>query len=168
MKRMTMARFALPLASLIVSPAMAGGEPPKTRSEASERYLAISLVLPVFVVSGSVYALKDASSSNSGGAVDGEAGKLPPMKVVAVRAVADGGREVELMAEGMAGDEAKATLRWAAQKNDPAKLFQVGETVSFQPSAGGAGWTVHDADNLAITFVPSIKAAGQSRTAVWQ
>jgi hypothetical protein len=168
MKQVNIAWLALPMACLIASPVMAGGDPPKNSSDTSGRVLAISVVLPVFVVSASVTSLVDASSSKSGGTVDGKAGKLPPMKVVAVRTAANGGREVALMAEGMAGEDAKAALRWAEQKDDPAKLFHVGEMVTFRPSAGGAGWTVHDARDEMLTFVPTVRAAGQSGTKVWE
>jgi hypothetical protein len=94
------------------------------------------------------------------------AGALPPMQVTAVRTTADGGREVELVAQHEGRDET-SVLRWPPRQDDPAAVFRVGQTVTFKPSTEGGGWMVHDEAGAQLAFVPTVETAGQAASKAW-
>ncbi|PPU39988.1 hypothetical protein [Xanthomonas arboricola] len=136
-----------------------------TRGDASAMSAILVISAPYFVslalghsaVAGSE-ALSDASHKAS-------AGPLPPMRVKSVEKTTDDGCEVQL--QDPANAENTALLRWPARQDDPTAGFRVGETVTFQPSPAGAGWTVQSPQGQALAFVPTAESAAQNSSKTW-
>lgn len=66
-----------------------------------------------------------------------------------------------------ANAENTALLHWPARQDDPTAGFRVGETVTFQPSPAGAGWTVQSPQGQALAFVPTAESAAQNSSTTW-
>ncbi|CAD7713519.1 hypothetical protein LMG31886_06430 [Xanthomonas hydrangeae] len=136
-----------------------------TRGDASMMSAILVVSAPVFVsiavghsVGRGSEALGDASNKAS-------AGPLPPMRVKSVEKTTDGGCEVQLQDPAQADNT--ALLRWPARQDDPTAGFHVGDTVTFQPSPAGAGWTVQSPQGQALAFVPTADAAAQNSSKTW-
>ncbi|KRG44302.1 hypothetical protein ARC78_05805 [Stenotrophomonas pictorum JCM 9942] len=157
---------ALALA-LPASPAQAGDD--MTGSQASVLITGVSAMM---VVSGPLYLsvtgvrsvadLSKASSKPHEGKRRTSAGPLPDMQVKDIAQTADGGRSVSL--QDPANPENTALLQWPQRQDNPAANFVPGQTVAFTPSPQGAGWMLRAEDGAVLTFVPTIEAAGDSRT----
>lgn len=87
---------------------------------------------------------------------------LPDMAVTSIEAKPDGGRSVRLEVPG--APDKHTVLAWPQRQDNPAEGFQLGQTVSFIPSAEGAGWMLRDTAGTALAFVPSAQAAGDSHS----
>ncbi|MBB4131290.1 MULTISPECIES: hypothetical protein [unclassified Xanthomonas] len=141
------------------------GLPTITRGDASVMSAILVISAPYFVslavghsaIAGSE-AISDASNKVS-------AGPLPPMRVKSVEKTTDGGCEVQL--QDPQQTENTALLRWPARQDDPTAGFRVGDTVTFQPSPAGAGWTVQSPQGQALAFVPTAESAAQNTTQTW-
>lgn len=138
-------------------------------SQASMLVTGFSVVMvvsgPVFLSAAGVRNVADKSKESRERRHDKRrlsAGPLPDMQVKQITSTADGGRAVAL--EDPLNPENTAHLQWPQREDNPAANFVLGQTVAFTPSPQGAGWMLRAEDGAALTFVPTIQAADESRT----
>ncbi|KLD71422.1 hypothetical protein [Xanthomonas pisi] len=159
---------AVGLLAAVTLPCAHAGEA-TTPGEKSEFYTALSVAAPALVVSGVVGStlLAPLTASEIVGEHRREprAGKLPAMRVETVETLPAGARQVRLQDPQQADNT--ALLRWPARQDDPTAGFHVGETVSFQPSPAGAGWTVQSPQGEALAFVPTAESAAHNSSKTW-
>lgn len=134
--------------SLVALLALSAGQPMQaqaglttiTRGDASAMSAILVISAPYFVSLALTHSAVAGSEALSHASNKASAGPLPPMRVTSVGPTPDGGSEVQLQDPAQAANT--ALLRWPVRNDAPAAGFRVGETVTFQPSPAGAGWTV--------------------------
>ncbi len=154
---------------LVALPARAGDD--MNRSEVSTLVVSAGASMlvsaPLFVVANAANAVSEASTQADGKrkAQRVSAGPLPDMQVKAITETAEGGRTVAL--QDPTNPDYSAQLHWPQREDNPAANFSVGQTVAFTASPKGAGWMLRADDGAVLTFVPTIEAAGDSRSRVF-
>ncbi|MCC8626089.1 hypothetical protein [Xanthomonas vesicatoria] len=136
-----------------------------TRGDASAMSAILVISAPYFVSLALGHSAMAGSEALGDASHKASAGPLPPMRVKSVEKTTDGGCEVQLQDPEKADNT--ALLRWPAREDDPATGFRVGETVTFQPSPAGAGWTVQSPQGQALAFVPTAESAAQNSSTTW-
>ncbi|MEA9581184.1 hypothetical protein VC218_20515 [Xanthomonas nasturtii] len=136
-----------------------------TRGDASAMSAILVISAPYFVSLALGHSAMAGSEALDHASNKASAGPLPPMRVKSVEKTTDGGCEVQLQDPEKADNT--ALLRWPAREDDPAAGFRVGETVTFQPSPAGAGWTVQSPQGQALAFVPTAVSAAQNSSKTW-
>ncbi|WP_115541120.1 hypothetical protein [Xanthomonas campestris] len=160
-------------ASLVALLALSAGQPMQaqaglttiTRGDASAMSAILVISAPYFVSLALTHSAVAGSEALSHASNKASAGPLPPMRVTSVGPTPDGGSEVQLQDPAQAANT--ALLRWPVRNDAPAAGFRVGETVTFQPSPAGAGWTVQSAQGEALAFVPTAESAAQNSSQAW-
>lgn len=78
-------------------------------------------------------------------------------EVTAVRQREDGSREVELAAREPVeaeGPPVRATVVFPKRDDGADEIPEIGDSLDFEPSAGGSGWLVHRNGGVATAFLP--------------
>jgi len=91
-----------------------------------------------------------------------------PLPDMEVKSIESRGNErcVELQVPGR--PDQTASLRWPrAEGHDPASRFAVGQTVQFKETGKGSGWTVRDAQDQLLAYVPTEAAAADNLSSDW-
>lgn len=126
------------------------------------------LTAPVWLTLGASKKLHDHSASGGFAGVGGagmKAGPLPPLTVEKVVAQADGAVDVTLMNPDSPTE--LAVVQWPARENNPGTTLQVGDVLDLTPTEVGSGWTVANAEGVALAFLPTAHAARNQMSERW-
>jgi len=167
MMRSRVSAALLALSALTAVPATAGNLKGNQASAVSAvisvytvSFIAVS---PVLLVAKGSQAARDSTQRTPRGT--GKATPLPPMAVQKIDPQPDGGFHVALQRPDL--PDATALIDWPARPDNPAAGLKVGDVLSFEPTAVGAGWTVTAGDGTALAFLPTPDAAAGQSSERW-